>query len=199
MAEVVARDEKFVREYEPREKALEEFERDGDFMKTHFVTKFTEPGSEVSFYRNGKFVDFCRGPHVPSTGRVKAVKVTTLAGAYWLGDEKNPQLQRIYGTAFFSQKDLDAHFARLEEAAKRDHRVLGKQLDLFSIQELAGLGADLLASQGRHHPQDDGRLDARGVPAPRLPAGLHAARDAPRAVEGHPATMGSTPRTCFRR
>ena len=140
MAEVVARDEKFVREYEPREEALKEFERDGDFMKTHFVTKFTEPGSEVSFYRNGSFVDFCRGPHVPSTGRVKAVKLTTLAGAYWLGDEKNPQLQRIHGTAFFSQKDLDAHFARLEEAAKRDHRVLGKQLDLFSIQELAGAG-----------------------------------------------------------
>ena len=140
MAEVVARDEKFVREYEPREQALEEFERDGDFMKTHFVTKFTHPGEQVSFYRNGKFVDFCRGPHVPSTGRVKAVKLTALAGAYWLGDEKNPQLQRIYGTAFFSQKDLDAHFARLEEAAKRDHRVLGKQLDLFSIQELAGAG-----------------------------------------------------------
>ncbi len=68
MAEVVARDEKFVREYEPREEALAEFEKDGDFMKTHFVTKFTEPGSQVSFYRNGKFVDFCRGPHVPSTG-----------------------------------------------------------------------------------------------------------------------------------
>jgi threonyl-tRNA synthetase len=140
MAEVVARDEKFVREYEPREQALEAFSRDGDFMKTHFVTKFTEPGSEVSFYRNGKFVDFCRGPHVPSTGRVKAFKVLSLAGAYWLGDEKNPQLQRIYGTAFFSQKDLDAHFARLEEAAKRDHRLLGKQLDLFSIQEIAGAG-----------------------------------------------------------
>src|SRR5579862_2746713 len=140
MAEVVARDEKFVHEFEPREKALAEFDKDGDFMKTHFVSKFTEPGSDVSFYRNGKFVDFCRGPHVPSTGRVKAVKVTTLAGAYWLGDEKNPQLQRIYGTAFFSKKDLDEHFARLEEAAKRDHRVLGKQLDLFSIQELAGAG-----------------------------------------------------------
>jgi threonyl-tRNA synthetase len=140
MAEVVARNEPFVHEFAPRDKSLETFERDGDFMKTHFVTKFTEPGSEVSFYRNGKFVDFCRGPHVPSTGRVKAVKITTLAGAYWLGDEKNPQLQRIYGTAFFSQKDLDAHFARLEEAAKRDHRLLGKQLDLFSIQELAGAG-----------------------------------------------------------
>ncbi len=140
MGEVIARDEKFVREYEPREEALKEFEGDGDFMKTHFVTKFTEPGAQVSFYRNGKFVDFCRGPHVPSTGRVKAVKVTSLAGAYWLGDEKNPQLQRVYGTAFFSKKDMDDHFARLEEAARRDHRVLGKQLDLFSIQELAGAG-----------------------------------------------------------
>ncbi len=161
MAEVVARDEKFVREYEPREQALAEFERDGDFMKTHFVTKFTEPGSEVSFYRNGKFVDFCRGPHVPSTGRVKAVKVTTLAGAYWLGDEKNPQLQRIYGTAFFSQKDMDAHFARLEEAAKRDHRLLGKQLDLFSIQELAGPGLIFWHPKGAIDSQDHGRLDAR--------------------------------------
>jgi threonyl-tRNA synthetase len=140
MAEVIARNEPFVREHEPREQALAEFEKDGDFMKTHFVTKFTVPGSEVSFYRNGKFLDFCRGPHVPSTGRVKAVKLTALAGAYWLGDEKNPQLQRIHGTAFFSQKDLDAHFARLEEAAKRDHRLLGKQLDLFSIQEIAGPG-----------------------------------------------------------
>ena len=140
MAEVIARDEPFVREARPRAEALAEFDREGEFMKTHFVSRFTQPGDEVSFYRNGGFVDFCRGPHVPSTGRVKAVKVTTLAGAYWLGDEKNPQLQRIYGTAFFSQKDLDAHFARLEEAAKRDHRVLGRQLDLFSIQEVAGSG-----------------------------------------------------------
>ena len=140
MAEVIARDEKFVRESEPREEALAEFAREGEFMKTHFVTRFTHEGEQVSFYRNGSFVDFCRGPHVPSTGRVKAIKVTSLAGAYWLGDEKNPQLQRIYGTAFFSQKEMDAHFARLEEAAKRDHRVLGKQLDLFSIQEVAGAG-----------------------------------------------------------
>ena len=140
MAEVVARDEKFVRDLEPREQALAEFERDGDFMKTHFVTKFTKPGEEISFYKNGKFVDFCRGPHVPSTGRVKAFKVLSIAGAYWLGDEKNPQLQRIYGTAFFNKKEMDEHFARLEEAARRDHRVLGKQLDLFSIQELAGAG-----------------------------------------------------------
>ena len=140
MAEVVARDEKFIRESIPREEALATFERDGDFMKTHFVTKFTHPGELVSFYRNGGFLDFCRGPHVPSTGRVKAVKVLSIAGAYWLGDEKNTQLQRVYGTAFYSQKEMDAHFARLEEAAKRDHRLLGKQLDLFSIQEVAGAG-----------------------------------------------------------
>jgi threonyl-tRNA synthetase len=140
MAEVVARNEPFVREWEPRDQSLARFKAGNDFMKAHFVERFTKPGEEISFYRNGRFEDFCRGPHVPSTGRVKAFKVTSLAGAYWLGDEKNPQLQRIYGTAFFSSKELDQHFARLEEAAKRDHRLLGKQLDLFSIQELAGAG-----------------------------------------------------------
>jgi threonyl-tRNA synthetase len=140
MGEVVARDEMFIREYESRDEALKSFLESGDFMKAHFVERFTQPGEMISLYRNGKFIDFCRGPHVPSTGRVKAFKVLSLAGAYWLGDEKNPQLQRIYGTAFFSQKEMDAHFARLEEMAKRDHRLLGKQLDLFSIQEVAGAG-----------------------------------------------------------
>jgi threonyl-tRNA synthetase len=140
MAEVVARNEPFVREWEPREQSLERFKAGNDFMKAHFVERFTKPGEEISFYRNGVFEDFCRGPHVPSTGRVKAYKVMNLAGAYWLGDEKNPQLQRIYGTAFFSNKELEQHFARLEEAQRRDHRVLGKQLDLFSIQEVAGPG-----------------------------------------------------------
>ncbi len=140
MAEVVARDEKFIREEESREMGLKDYAEQGEFMKVHFIEKFTQPGDEISLYRNGKFVDFCRGPHVPSTGRVKAFKVTSVAGAYWLGDEKNQQLQRIYGTAFFNGKDLDAHFKRLEEIKARDHRVLGKQLDLFSIQEVAGSG-----------------------------------------------------------
>jgi threonyl-tRNA synthetase len=140
MAEVVARDERFIHEYENRDEGLDSFKESGDFMKAHFVERFTKPGEMISLYRNGHFIDFCRGPHVPSTGRVKAFKVLSLAGAYWLGDEKNPQLQRIYGTAFFSQKEMDAHFARLEEMAKRDHRLLGKQLDLFSIQEVAGAG-----------------------------------------------------------
>jgi threonyl-tRNA synthetase len=140
MAEVVARDEPFRRVEEPRDEGLKEYAEHGDFMKVYFIEKFTRPGEEISLYKNGGFTDFCRGPHIPSTGRVKAFKLTAIAGAYWLGDEKNQQLQRIYGTAFFSAKDLDAYFKRLEEIKARDHRVLGRQLDLFSIQEVAGAG-----------------------------------------------------------
>jgi threonyl-tRNA synthetase len=140
MAEVAARDEKFEREFIPREEGLARFRSEGDFMKVHFIEQFTKPGEPISTYRNGKFVDFCRGPHIPSTAKIKAFKLTNIAGAYWLGDEKNPQLQRIYGTSFFNKKDLEQHLHAIEEAKKRDHRVLGKQLDLFSIQELAGPG-----------------------------------------------------------
>src|SRR2546423_547730 len=140
MQQVVGRDEKFQREFVPREEGLKKYRADSDFMKVHFIEQFTKPGEPISTYRNGKFVDFCRGPHIPSTGRIKAFKLLTIAGAYWLGNEKNPQLQRIYGTAFFNKKDLDQYLHQLEEAKKRDHRVIGKQLDLFSIQELAGPG-----------------------------------------------------------
>jgi threonyl-tRNA synthetase len=140
MADVVARDEKFVRVEESREKGLTDYSAQGEFMKVHFIEKFTNYGDEISLYKNGKFSDFCRGPHVPSTGRVKAFKVTSVAGAYWLGNEHNQQLQRVYGTAFFNSKDMEQHFKRLEEIKARDHRVLGKQLDLFSIQEVAGAG-----------------------------------------------------------
>jgi threonyl-tRNA synthetase len=140
MGEVAARDEKFEREFIPRNEGLARYRAEGDFMKVHFIEQFTKQGEPISTYRNGKFVDFCRGPHVPSTGRIKAFKLTSIAGAYWLGDEKNPQLQRIYGTSFFNKKDLEQHLHAVEEAKKRDHRVLGKQLDLFSIQELAGPG-----------------------------------------------------------
>ena len=86
------------------------------------------------------FIDFCRGPHVPSTKRLKAFKVLSISGAYWKGDENNHRMQRIYGTAFFTPKELDEYLKRLEEAKKRDHRKLGQELDLFSIQELAGPG-----------------------------------------------------------
>ncbi len=88
----------------------------------------------VSLYRQGDFVDLCRGPHLPSTVLVKAFKLTSVAGAYWRGDEKNDMLQRIYGTAFADKKELEAYLERLEEAKRRDHRKLGRELDLFSFQ-----------------------------------------------------------------
>ena len=140
MQELVQQNLPYAREFLPRDQGLAEFEKEGDFMKCHFIEQFTKPDEKISIYRTGKFTDFCRGPHIPSTGKIKAFKLFNVAGAYWLGDEKNQQLQRIYGTSFFSKKDLDAHLQQVEEAKKRDHRVLGKQLDLFSIQELAGPG-----------------------------------------------------------
>ena len=140
MQELVKQDLPYAREFLPRQEGLERFKSEGDFMKCHFIEQFTAPDEKISIYKTGKFTDFCRGPHIPSTGRIKAFKLLNIAGAYWLGDEKNPQLQRIYGTSFFSKKDLDEYLHKIEEAKKRDHRVLGKQLDLFSIQELAGPG-----------------------------------------------------------
>jgi threonyl-tRNA synthetase len=140
MQELVQQNLPYAREFLPHKEGLERFKGEGDFMKCHFIEQFTKPDEKISIYKTGKFLDFCRGPHVPSTGKIKAFKLLNIAGAYWLGDEKNPQLQRIYGTSFFSKKDLDAYLHALEEAKKRDHRTLGKQLDLFSIQELAGPG-----------------------------------------------------------
>src|SRR5437763_8924386 len=140
MQELVQRNLPYAREFLPRDEGLDKFKREGDFMKCHFIEQFTKSDEKISIYKTGQFLDFCRGPHIPSTGKIKAFKLLNIAGAYWLGDEKNPQLQRIYGTSFFSKKDLDAYLNQIEEAKKRDHRVLGKQLDLFSIQELAGPG-----------------------------------------------------------
>jgi threonyl-tRNA synthetase len=140
MQELVQQNLPYAREFLPRDEGLERFKGEGDFMKCHFIEQFTKPDEKISIYKTGKFLDFCRGPHIPSTGKIKAFKLLNIAGAYWLGDEKNPQLQRIYGTSFFSKKDLDAYLHQIEEAKKRDHRVIGKQLDLFSIQELAGPG-----------------------------------------------------------
>ena len=140
MMELVERDLPYAREFLPRQEGLERFKSEGDFMKCHFIEHLTAPDEKISIYRTGKFQDFCRGPHIPSTGKIKAFKLLSIAGAYWLGDEKNPQLQRIYGTSFYSKKELEEFLRRQEEAKKRDHRVLGKQLDLFSIQDLAGPG-----------------------------------------------------------
>jgi len=140
MRELVQKNLPYAREFLPHSEGLARFKAEGDFMKCHFIEQFTKPDEKISIYKTGKFLDFCRGPHIPSTGKIKAFKLLNIAGAYWLGDERNPQLQRIYGTSFFSRKDLDDFLHKQEEAKKRDHRVLGKQLDLFSIQELAGPG-----------------------------------------------------------
>ncbi len=140
MQELVEQNLPYAREFLPRTEGLEKFKAEGDFMKCHFIEQFTKPDEKISIYKTGKFTDFCRGPHIPATGRIKAFKLTNLSGAYWLGDEKNQQLQRIYGTSFYSKKELETYLHNIEEAKKRDHRVIGKQLELFSIQELAGPG-----------------------------------------------------------
>ncbi len=137
MWEIQARDLPYERKYTEKSAGLKLYANQP--MKCELITE--RAGDIFSEYTLGPdFIDFCRGPHVPSTRKLKAFKLLSIAGAYWRGDEKNAQLQRIYGTAFFNKKELDEYLARLEEAKKRDHRKLGQELDLFSIQELAGPG-----------------------------------------------------------
>src|SRR5207344_3573941 len=102
----------------------------------------------LSFYRQGEFIDLCRGPHIPHAGKIGAIKIMSIAGAYWKNDSSRKQLQRLYGTAFFTQKELDTYLHQLEEAKKRDHRVLGKQLKLFTITQQAGQGLILWMPKG---------------------------------------------------
>ncbi len=137
MREVTAADYPFVREEVDRAAAKRRFADDP--LKLERIDDLG-PDEVISIYTDGPFVDLCRGPHVPSTGRIKHFKLLHAAGAYWRGDERRQMLQRIYGTAWFSKDDLEAYLRRLDEAKKRDHRVLGKQLDLFSIQEDVGPG-----------------------------------------------------------
>ena len=137
MWEIQARDLPYERKYTAKDEGLRLYSDQP--MKVELITE--RAGDIFSEYTLGPgFIDFCRGPHVPSTKRIKAFKLLSIAGAYWKGNEKNAQLQRIYGTAFFTQKELDEYLHKLEEAKKRDHRKLGQELDLFSIQELAGPG-----------------------------------------------------------
>jgi threonyl-tRNA synthetase len=137
MWEIQARNLPYERKYTEKNEGLRLYADQP--MKCELITE--RAGDIFSEYTLGpNFIDFCRGPHVPSTKKLKAFKLLSIAGAYWKGDEKNAQLQRIYGTAFFNKKELDEYLARLEEAKKRDHRKLGQELDLFSIQELAGPG-----------------------------------------------------------
>ena len=139
MAELQAEDLKFERVLTNKDEGLAKYRKAGETMKVELIEEKADPVF-TEYTLGPNFIDFCRGPHVPSTSKLKAFKLLSVAGAYWKGNEHNKQLQRIYGTAFFTKKELDEHLAQLEEAKKRDHRKLGKELDLFSIQELAGPG-----------------------------------------------------------
>ena len=145
MWEIQARDLPYDRVWTKKDEGLDKYK--DAWMKCELITE--RAGEEFSEYTLGPhFIDFCRGPHVPSTKRIKAFKLLSIAGAYWKGDEKRKQLQRIYGTAFFSQKDLDGYLKMLEEAKKRDHRKLGQELELYMIDELAGPGLIFFLPKG---------------------------------------------------
>src|SRR3954470_20483481 len=140
MRELASQDLVYERQMWPRQEAIDFFTTRGEPLKVQLIREKTEGQPEVSVYTikdRDVFVDFCVGPHVPSTGRLKAFKLTATSNAYWKGDAKNAPMQRVYGTAFFSQKELDEHLTRIEEAKKRDHRKLGRELDLFQIHPVA--------------------------------------------------------------
>lgn len=143
---ILQADLSFQRMEMPKQRAIEFFKERGEMLKVEILEAIEE--DRVSLYRQGDFIDLCRGPHVPSTGRVKAFKLLSSAGAYWRGDERNPMLQRIYGTSFPSRAELDAHLAKLEEIKRRDHRKLGKELDLITIQDEIGPGLVLWHPKG---------------------------------------------------
>ena len=145
MAEVTVADQPFERRQVTKDEARQLFEDDP--LKLERLEEF-EDDEVITVYQNGPFLDLCKGPHVPSTGKLEHFKLLSGAGAYWRGDEKRQMLQRIYGTAFHSRPELDEHLDRLEEAKKRDHRVIGKELDLFSIQEEVGSGLILWHPRG---------------------------------------------------
>ena len=138
MHEIVKRDLPLRREVLEREEAIRTFDAIGEKYKVEIIREIIPEGEEVSIYRQGEWFDVCRGPHLPSTGKLgKGFKLMKVAGAYWRGDSNNAMLQRIYGTAWRDKKELNAYLHRLEEAEKRDHRKIGKALDLFHTQEEA--------------------------------------------------------------
>ena len=145
--DIIKRDLGISRAELPKEEAIRFFESRGEQYKAEMIRGFEE-GQPISLYRQGDFVDLCRGPHLPTTGRVGAFKLLSTGGAYWRGDERNPMLQRIYGTSFPTQAELDAHLAKLEEIKRRDHRKLGKELDLITIQDEIGPGLVLWHPKG---------------------------------------------------
>jgi threonyl-tRNA synthetase len=165
MAEIVNANAPFVRSEMARDEALRTFREKGELYKAELIEAIHDP--TVSIYRQGGFTDLCRGPHITSTGKIKAFKLLSVAGAYWRGDEKNRMLQRIYGTSFPDKASLETHLHRIEEAKKRDHRKIGKELDLFSFADEVGPGLVLWHPKGallRYLVEEFGRREhlARG-------------------------------------
>ncbi|MHC1727927.1 MAG: threonine--tRNA ligase [Syntrophobacteraceae bacterium] len=146
MKEITSQKLRFERREVPREEAIGFFSGLGEKFKVELLQEFTDP--TVSYYQQGDFIDLCRGPHIPNSGYLKAFKLTSVAGAYWRGDERNQMLQRIYGTAFFDKDSLKRYLNFLEEAAKRDHRKLGRELDLFSFSDEIGAGMVIYHPKG---------------------------------------------------
>ena len=180
-----------------RDDAVKFFESIGEKYKAEIIAAI--PANEdIGLYREGDFIDLCRGPHVPSTGKLKVFKLMKVAGAYWRGDSKNEMLQRIYGTAWAKKEDQDAYLHMLEEAEKRDHRRLGTQLDLFHLQDEAP-GHDLLAPEGLGDLAAGGAVHARASTATTATRRC-AARRSSTARSGRRAATGRTTRTtCSRR
>ena len=148
MAEIIAADLPFERRELNRKEAIDLFRSRGELYKVELIEDLPEEVEKVSIYSQGGYVDLCRGPHIPSTGKIKAFKLLTIAGAYWRGDERNKMLQRIYGTSFATKEDLEEHLYLLEEAKKRDHRRLGRELDLFQVSDEAGPGLIIYHPKG---------------------------------------------------
>ena len=146
MAELAKKNSEFIRKEISKNDALAYFSEKGDEYKLDLLQGLTD--GEITFYTQGDFTDLCRGPHIPHTGLIKAIKLTSVAGAYWKGDEKNKQLTRIYGVSFPNQKELDEHLQMLEEAKKRDHRKLGKELGIFTFDDDVGPGLPLWMPNG---------------------------------------------------
>jgi threonyl-tRNA synthetase len=146
MAASISSNHPFVQSKWPREKALQYFRERNQQYKVEIIENL--PDAEVGIYQQGPFLDLCRGPHVENTGQIGAIKLMRVAGAYWRGDEHRPMLQRLYGTAWFTQEELDTYLERLEEAKRRDHRKLGKELELFAISDEVGAGLPLWLPKG---------------------------------------------------
>jgi threonyl-tRNA synthetase len=148
MWEIIKADYPFIREELKRKDAVELFSKRKEDYKVELINYLPADVKVVSIYKDGDYIDLCRGPHIPSTGKIKAFKLLSVAGAYWRGDEKNKMLQRIYGTGFADEKSLNDYLNLLEEAKKRDHRRLGKELDLFQVNEEAGAGLIIFHPKG---------------------------------------------------